>query len=117
VLVLVRYIRKSRSGNRKKLEIIRDILLVVADSGEDGSRKTHIMYGANLSYVLLTRYLNDALKAGLVNEENSDYFITEKGKVFLETYEDYSRKKTDIEKRTVYLTNGIKKTLEQLIVS
>jgi predicted transcriptional regulator len=116
-LVLVRYIRKSRSGNRKKLEIIRDILLVVADSGEYGSRKTHIMYRANLSYVLLTRYLNDALNAGLVNEENSDYFITEKGKVFLETYEDYSRKKTDIEKRTVYLTNGIKKTLEQLIVS
>ncbi len=113
---MVRYIRKSRRGNRKKLEIIRDILLVVADSGEYGSRKTHIMYGANLSDGLLTRYLNDALNAGLVKEESSNYFITEKGKVFLETFKDYTRKKTDIEKRTVYLTNG-RKTLEQLIVS
>lgn len=113
---MVRYIRRSRSGNRKKLEIIRDILLVVVDSGEDGSKKTHIMYGANLSYVLLTRYLNDALNAGLVNEHSSNYVITEKGKVFLETFKDYTRKKTDIEKRTVNLTNG-RKTLEQLIVS
>jgi predicted transcriptional regulator len=107
--------KRSRRGNRKRLEIMRDILLVAAEAGEDGSRKTHIMYRANLSYVLLKRYLSDALNADLVKKESLNYVITEKGNEFLTFYKDFVKKQVVIDKQTIYLNNG-KKILEKLVV-
>jgi len=54
---------------------------------------TQIMYRANLSYSTLRRYLNVALKQGLVVKVKSDnggffYRISDKGKVLLDTLRD-----------------------------
>jgi len=115
VSFLARGIENSGKGYRGRLEIIRDVLLVTLDAGKVGSKKTHIMYGANLSYKLLMRYLGVALQSGLVCDEDSCFVITEKGKEFLEFYKDYEKSQTEIEKRSACLKNG-RKTLEELTV-
>jgi len=109
---LVFEIDDSRKGYRSRLEILRDILLV---TGDKGTKKTHIMYGANLSYRLLTQYLDDASNAGLIAcDGESCYMITKKGKMFLELYEDYEKKSKEVEKRLNHLKNG-KETLEKML--
>ena len=71
---------------RSRLQIIADVLSVV----KDGAKKTRIMYQANLSYKLLTRYLEDVLDAGLVRGGNDDcYELTQKGREFLNRFDDY----------------------------
>jgi predicted transcriptional regulator len=71
---------------RSRLQIIADVLSVVSG----GAKKTRIMYQANLSYKLLTRYLGDVLEAGLVRGGNDDcYELTQKGREFLARFDDY----------------------------
>jgi len=71
---------------RNRLEIIADILSIV----EDGARKTHIMYEANLSYSLLNKYLKTIVSAGLVTlDGNGVYQITDKGRLFLEKCDEF----------------------------
>jgi len=43
---------------------LESVLSVI--SGNEGARKTQIMYQAYLSYKLLVRYLKDVMDAGLV---------------------------------------------------
>jgi len=102
-------------GYRGRLEIIRDILLVTADAGNVGSKKTHIMYRANLSYKLLMRYLGETLHAGLVCNGGSCYLITDKGKEFLEFFKEYQKNQAEIQKHSINLKNG-RKNLEKLTV-
>ena len=107
-------IAHDKKGYRGALEIIRDILLVVEEAGDSGSKKTHIMYGANLSYKLLTKYLGEVLNAGLVCEGTSYYVITEKGKEFLQFYKDYEETRRDLRNRVNYL-NSDKETLQRML--
>jgi len=106
---------ESRKGYRSRLEIVRDILLVADDAGDSGSKKTHIMYGANLSYKLLTRYLDDVLDAGLVCEKGSCYLITGKGKEFLKVYEDYEKENVAVREHSERLNNG-REELQRMLV-
>ena len=55
---------------RNRLDIIADVLEVA----KGGARKTQIMYGANLSYRLLTRYLKEVMDTGLVKREDGSIF-------------------------------------------
>lgn len=73
---------------RSKLQIIAEILEIVSN----GARKTHIMYGANLSYKLLCKYLDEIVECGLVkiNREDS-YIVASKGREFLERFAAYRR--------------------------
>jgi predicted transcriptional regulator len=91
------------------VEIIADILSIA----KDGAKKTQIMYRGNLSYKLLRRYLREVLGAGLVcvGEKSNIYQLTEKGKTFLEDFENYWRSRTEVEQN---LTNmkSIKTKLE-----
>lgn len=81
---------------RSSLQIIADILSEV----RGGARKTRIMYQANLSYKLLSRYLSEVLEAGLVKFGNDDcYELTEKGKEFLERFDEYSERRKSVEER------------------
>jgi len=82
--------------NRTRLEIVRDILQIASGTGDFGSRKTHIMHGANLSYRLLTRYLDTVLNSGLATCEDGSYLITDKGQQFLQVYERYEREKAEM---------------------
>jgi len=87
-------------GYRSMFDIIADMLNVV--SGR--TKKTKIMYGANLSYTLLQKYLDDMRQAGLVIYERKGrcYLITDKGREFLEAYKEYSRRAVFVEKHLHY---------------
>ena len=81
---------------RSRLRIIADILRVVRGS----ARKTRIMYQANLSYKLLSRYLGEVLEAGLVRFGNNDcYELTEKGEEFLDRFGEYSKRRRSVEEK------------------
>ncbi|MEM3551775.1 MAG: winged helix-turn-helix domain-containing protein [Candidatus Bathyarchaeia archaeon] len=82
---------------RRRFDIIADILQVV--KGNNGAKKTQIMYGANLSYEVLTKYLKRVLEAKLVEFENKRecYILTAKGKEFLQQYRDYNKRNRRLE--------------------
>jgi predicted transcriptional regulator len=85
------------SKYRDRIEIIADILNIA----KDGARKTQIMYKGNLSYKLLTRYLEVVIGSGLVffGENSNVYRLTEKGLTFLRNFEDYSKNRVEVERR------------------
>ena len=76
---------------RGRLDIIADILNVVSKE----AKKTQIMYQANLSYNVLQKYIRELSAASLVSflDEKRCYQLTEKGRRFLEAYEEYSKTK------------------------
>jgi predicted transcriptional regulator len=99
-------------GNyRKRLDIIADILGVV----NQGAKKTQVMYQANLSYKLLSKYLVEVLNFGLVYFEvtKERYQLTHKGRSFLEAYKEYSRRNRHAEKQLNNIQEK-KKALEGL---
>ena len=82
--------------HRNRLEIIADVLEVA----KGGARKTQIMYGANLSHTLLTRYLKDVMDMGLVRREDGSIFkLTEKGSGFLQEFNGYRERRGEVEKQ------------------
>jgi predicted transcriptional regulator len=91
------------------VEIIADILNIA----RDGARKTQIMYKGNLSYKLLMSYLREVIGAGLVcvGERSNIYQLTEKGRLFLRDFEDYSRSRTEVEQHLSDM-NSLKTKLE-----
>ena len=99
---------------RRRLDIIADILLVVSVR----PKKTQIMYQANLSYHLLTKYLADIRRACLVSFKRNErcYELTSKGKEFLELYKEYSRRNKYAEKHLSDV-NSKRKVLETLCAS
>jgi predicted transcriptional regulator len=82
---------------RSRLDIIADILGVV--SGE--ARKTQIMYRANLSYAVMQKYLAEITEASLISFEGDRlcYSLTDKGRDFLRTYQEYSKTNKHAEKQ------------------
>lgn len=74
---------------RGEIQILMDILsLCLKDV-----KVTHIMYKANLSYSTMRRYLNAALKQGLIVKVKNDdgsfsYHITDKGKILLDVLKE-----------------------------
>ncbi len=81
-----------KSKHRSRLQIIADMLYATGK----GSKKTHIMYGANLSYELTNRYLTDLLEGGLIEPKDDEYVITEKGREFLKRFEEYSERRQEL---------------------
>lgn len=76
------------------MKIIADVLGVV----RDGAKKTQVMYQANLSYRLLTRYLKDVMDLGLVRmEDGNTYELTKKGCDFLRNFRDYHERRVKVE--------------------
>jgi len=75
---------------RGRLDIIADILRVVS---RGSAKKTQIMYGANLSYMVLNKYLREVVDACLISfdYERRCYELTSKGRRFLERYLEYYR--------------------------
>ena len=82
---------------RSRLDIIADILNVASKD----AKKTQIMYQANLSYKVLQKYLAEVVDSSLISFENARhcYQLTDKGKRFLEAYEEYSRSYKHVEER------------------
>lgn len=99
---------------RGKLRIIADILSVASD----GAKKTQIMYGANLSHVLLKRYLTEVMNAGLVSFEGGAdcYRLTRKGWEFLSKFGEYSRRRKKLEEQINDVDN-VKMVLKKMVGS
>ena len=68
--------------NRDRVSIVAAILEVA----NGGASKTHIMFGANLSFSLLEKYLDVALNSEFIRLEASKYHLTERGREYLREY-------------------------------
>jgi len=68
---------------RNNLDIAADILKLA----KDGVRKTHVQYGANLSWDLTKQYLSNMVSGGLLVIEGKHYKPTEKGSQWLWYYD------------------------------
>jgi len=105
----------SRGRYRNKFKIVGDILRFLQEADNPGCKKTHIMYSANLSYRLLTRYMKDVLDAGLVDYDGACFYtITEKGKMSLNSYEKYENQRREVEQCAVGLEDLIGELEEKL---
>lgn len=74
---------------RTKLEVIRDVLLVLKEHGN--VKITHLIYKSNLSYVIIKEYIKELSEKGMIemNEEKGKNFftITPRGAQFLREFE------------------------------
>jgi predicted transcriptional regulator len=74
--------------NRGRIDILADILSLSTEA----VRKTHIMYGANLSYEQVSNYVEELQDKGFLEEVTTKrYRITDKGRLYLEEYEALKR--------------------------
>ena len=90
---------------RGRLEIIADILRVVSGS----PKKTHIMYGANLSFKVLQRYLAEVAEASLISfdGERRCYVLTAKGREFLEDFAELQKHAEVVEAKKRALASSL----------
>ena len=70
---------------RNNLDITADIIKLAKD--KDGVKKTHVQYGANLSWDLTKQYLENMVSGGLLIIEGKHYKPTERGAQWLWYYE------------------------------
>ena len=73
---------------RSNVDITAEILRIA----KSGSRKTRIVYGANLNFKLLNEYLRRLERAGLIREDNEEDGVivtTDKGRKYLQHYEGF----------------------------
>jgi predicted transcriptional regulator len=69
---------------RSKVDIYADVFRVATG----GIKKTRIVYGANLNFVIVKRYLSELIDLGLLEARDGLYRTTERGPNFLEHYND-----------------------------
>lgn len=74
------------ANRRNDLDIKADIIQVART--RNGALKTQIVYGANLNFKIVKRYLERLISGGLLEHDGSRYFPTEKAKAYLEAYEN-----------------------------
>lgn len=74
---------------RSSLEILREIMKLASQ----GQKKTRIMYGANLSYDMLNKYLDFLLVKGFVviDSASGRYGVTTDGHEFMRDLEKVAR--------------------------
>ena len=94
---------------RDRLQIIADILSMAS---VQATKKTHVMYGVNLSFTLASKYLRVLLEAKLITCNSNLYEITDKGLDFLAKYQGYLRLRNDLE-NLLNLINSRKTVLEK----
>ncbi|MFB0502007.1 MAG: winged helix-turn-helix domain-containing protein [Candidatus Bathyarchaeia archaeon] len=72
--------------NRDHLEIMAEILSLC----KQPQTKTRVMYGTNLSYKMLQRYLSELQSRGFLEVHHSltKYVVSRKGLIFLEKWRE-----------------------------
>lgn len=73
---------------RNNLDVDADILRVAQK--QSGAMKTQIVYGANLNFKIVKRYLSGLIRRGLLEPSGTLYYPTERATAFLEAYETIS---------------------------
>lgn len=66
---------------RNNLDIEADILEIA----RSGTLKTWIVYGANLNFDIVKKYLDDLLTRGLLTQDGKLFLTTEKGEAYIKT--------------------------------
>lgn len=78
---------------RNGVKIVGDVLSITNDFGLEGVNITLLLRKANLSYNRLARLAQQLTTAGLLEERLSEgkrvYLITERGKEYLKTYQEF----------------------------
>ncbi len=69
---------------RSREKILAEILEVCLE----GARKTRIVYQVNLNFQVASQYLETLIKQDLIKMSDGKYKTTEKGKQFLNSYQD-----------------------------
>lgn len=83
--------RKTPNKNCSSLDIVREVLSIALVK----VCKTRIMYGANLSYLQLEKYLSALAGNSLLSFDGAScYLTTSTGQEFLELYENYIERST-----------------------
>jgi predicted transcriptional regulator len=98
-----------RRPYRNRMEIAADILEI----SKNGSRKTRIMYLGNLSFDLLQKYLDMLVNLGLLEIRSGEermYVATEKGRAFLENFNELQKHAEVVEtkKRALEISLNLK---------
>ena len=79
---------------RKSTQIVADLLTATKQSGQEGIMTTHLISKANLSHSRLVKLIENLTGSGLINKIEFDgkntFVITQKGKHYLESYEEFS---------------------------
>ena len=98
-----------------------DIIAAILKIATPSAKKTHIMYGANLSYKLLNSYIDHLTKEGSLAIQDDSYFITDKGKLFLTKYEKNAQPEISLKEKMKLkgkpITMDFIKTYRELIKS
>ena len=68
---------------RNNIDISAELLHVA----KNGARKTHLVYKANLNFVLIKKYLASLTENGLLESVDEIFYTTDKGARFLDQYE------------------------------
>ena len=79
-----------------------EIAAGILEIAKNGSRKTRIMYLGNLSFDLLQKYLDMLVNLGLLEIRNGEervYVATEKGRAFLEDFNELQKHAEVVEKK------------------
>ena len=98
-----------RRPYRNRMEIAAGILEIA----KNGSRKTRIMYLGNLSFDLLQKYLDMLVNLGLLEIRHGEervYVATEKGRAFLEDFNELQKHAEVVEtkKRALEISLSLK---------
>ena len=76
--------------NRDRLSLVAAIL----QASNGGATKTRIMLNANLSFKLLEKYLYSAIRLGFIQQIESHFTLTMKGREFLNEYKNLHQEHT-----------------------
>ena len=87
--------------NRDRISIIAAIL----EAANSGSTKTRIMFKANLSFMLLEKYLNVSISSGLMSVEGPTYKLTIHGREYLKQYKLFEERYLQAQKLLENLDN------------
>lgn len=78
---------------RNGVKIVGDVLSITSDFGTQGVNITLLLRKANLSYNRLAKLAKELTSAGLLEERTEEgkrvYLITERGREYLKTYQQF----------------------------
>jgi len=75
---------REKQTKRSKFETMNTILQLCTQT----TKKTHIMYKANLSHQQLEKYLSTVTQADLLAPAEGGYLTTTKGRIFLDKFRE-----------------------------
>lgn len=97
-----RTVGRPTHGRRSKLDIVGDILRVVAEGAE---KPTNIIFRANLTWPLTVAYLEALLRHEMIRVESvgskPTYHVTAKGSALLKSYIDTAEAAAELELDTI----------------